>query len=68
MDKKKVGFYFIIAGFVVNFIACALLIIPFIKQETNSPLTIIGGIVYIVVAILIITGFILILKGSKEEN
>ena len=67
MNKKKVGMYLIFAGFFVNFIACALLLIPFITKETNSPLTIAGGIVYIVVAILIITGFIFLVKDSKEK-
>ena len=68
MNRKKLGFAFMIVGFLVNFVACILLIIPFITQKTNKTLTMTGGLLYICVAVFIITGALLIIFDSKKKD
>ncbi len=66
-EKNKIISACLIAGgFLLNFIAIVLLLIPFITREQNKTLTTIGLVIYFFVFILIGAGLVLIIKNKKK--
>ncbi len=64
--NKIISACLIASGFLLNFIAIVLLLIPFITREQNKALTTIGLVIYFFVFILIGAGLVLIIKNKKK--
>ena len=67
-NKKILGFICLILGFISNFIAIAVLLIPFITRNQNSTLTTIGLILYCFAFAFLFLGLIIIIKNRDNKK
>ncbi len=68
-DKKKIISYScIIIGFILNFVAIVLMLIPFITRNENQTLLNIGLGIYLFVFIFIGAGLIMLIQARNKNK